>query len=77
MYKIHVKMRKSINYYVKDIKNLKIDDEEADNPEGAIYIISQYNSTGINYHIVRNGIEVALLLLILLVTLPYFFLFNI
>ena len=60
MYKIHVKMRKSINYYLKDIKNLKIDDEEADNPEGAIYIISQYNSTGINYHIVRNGIEVAL-----------------
>ncbi len=76
MYKIHVKMRKSINYYVKDIKNLKIDDEEVDHPEGAIYVISQYNSTGIGYHIVRNGIEVAALLIILLVTLPYFFLFN-
>lgn len=76
MYKIHVKMRKSINYYVKNINKLKIDDEDADNPEEAIYVISQYNSTGINYHIVRNGIEVALLLVILLVTLPYFFLFN-
>lgn len=76
MYKIHIKQRKSINYYLKDIKNLKIDDAESENPEGALYIISNYNSEGYKYHAIRNAVEVILLLILLLYTMPLFFLFN-
>lgn len=76
MYKIHIKRRKSINMYLKDIKTLKVDDPEAENPEGALHVISHYNSEGYKYHVIRNAIEVALLLLILLFTMPLFFLFN-
>lgn len=76
MYKIHIKQRKSINYYLKDINNLKVDDAEVENPEGAPYVISHYNSEGYKYHAIRNAVEVILLLLILLFTMPMFFLFN-
>lgn len=76
MYKIHVKRRKSINYYLKNIKTLKIEDAEAENPEGALHVISHYNSVGFKYHAVRNGVEIGVLLIILLFTLPNFFLFN-
>lgn len=76
MYKIHIKQRKSINYYLKDIKTLKVDDVESENPEGAIYTISNYNSEGYKYHAIRNAVEVILLLIILLYTMPLFFLFN-
>lgn len=76
MYKIHIKRRKSINMYLRDIKTLKVDDPEAENPEGALHVISYYNSEGYKYHAIRNAIEVALLLLILLFTMPLFFLFN-
>lgn len=76
MYKIHIKKRKSINYYLNNINTLKIEDPEAENPEGALYVISNYNSVGFRKHAFRNAIEVALLLLILLITMPLFFLFN-
>lgn len=76
MYKIHTKQRKSINYYLKDIDDLKVDNAEVENPEGALYVISQYNSEGYKYHAIRNAIEVIVLLLILLFTMPLFFLFN-
>ncbi len=76
MYKIHVKRRKSINYYLKNIKTLKIDDAESENPEGALHVISHYNSVGFKYHAFRNGAEVGVLLIILLFALPNFFLFN-
>lgn len=76
MYKVQIKNRKSINYYLKDVKNLKVDDAESENPEGALYTISHYNSEGYKYHAVRNAVEVILLLILLLYTMPLFFLFN-
>ena len=76
MYKVQIKNRKSINYFLKDIKNLTIDDAESENPEGALYIISNYYSEGYKYHAIRNAIEVIFLLIVLLYTLPLFFLFN-
>ncbi len=76
MYKIHVKKRESINYYLKDIKKLKVESTDADNPEEALYIISNYNSEGFKYHAIRNAVEVGLILVILLMTMPLIFLFN-
>ncbi len=76
IYKIHIKYRKTINYYLKDIKNLKIHEVESENPEGAIYIISNYNSEGYKYHAIRNAVLVILLLIILLYLIPLFFVFN-
>lgn len=76
IYKIHVKKRKSINYYLKNIETLKVDDEEPENLEDTLYTISNNNSGGFKYHAIRNAVEVILLLILLLYVIPSFFLFN-
>ncbi len=76
MYKVHIKKRSTINYYLKRINILKIEDSEKENPEGAIYVISYNNFAGFKYHAWRNGIEASILLIILLYFFPTFFVFN-
>lgn len=77
MYKFHIKTRKSIRYFLKDVKTLQLDSPEADNSEGALYVISYFNSEGYKYHAIRHAIEVYILMLLLFYVLPLFFVFNV
>ncbi|OIP57968.1 MAG: hypothetical protein COX79_05625 [Candidatus Levybacteria bacterium CG_4_10_14_0_2_um_filter_36_16] len=75
-YKVHVKNRRSISVYLKNIHQVKFEGPEADHPEGAIYIISSSNSSGYGDNIVRNGLEIVILLSILVDIFPYSFDIN-
>lgn len=76
IYKLQIRRRQNINYYLKNMAAEKLKESDAQNPKGAIYMISYYNSVGFKYHAKRNGVEISLLLMMLLFNFPLFFVFN-